>query len=738
MGDLFPGVPGNNPEAVEPETREAAFTLNNEAPSPVQNGVVMLHIAEPVQANLDAILQQYNGTVLDGPFNGNSYWIKVDMTQIELGSLQSNLQTINTRLANENANEFILTTASFGNLESVKTFALIMELLLDEKITSANFNPIYQASGSGTTHEEPNPPPFTGGSVDAQDSWWLNDHSTRVTRAWDYSMGFNVNEERPVVVAVIDEGFAGLDRIINTPGSDLTTDNIAWQKGYKYSEQEATGVLPWLTGSTNRLREEDFWCNVTNCRRFPTDHGTRVISTLVSQVNNAKGITGTAPQIEIIPFKIGNGLSLSEVELRRLLYLVNDLLDLGSAAGGIDHIDVINMSLWSSANIFALDLASRLSNDTFLSDRLQLINKMTTEKNITFVGIAGNGSWDHERNMFAGPLFQGSVLTVGGVEDTNANQANSPQDLTRALLNLGTDFESTNKIRNHGSNYGSFGTHLHIWAPADNMAALGADINNNTVSNQGSIKFWNGTSAAAPIVSGVVAMMKARNPNLTTSQIIQILNNTAQTKAPEFDTLVREFPSLTTNAIYANSECNVGTQMVRCGGTEGKTIQLKVLNAEAALQASGATPYPIFTGKLFTNGSQIRFQDNANNQNYTLSWGKITDISKLRVLYGENVSLNPSSPTPIQLSTLLDTNQFVLVRGEVKNGKLYATNIQLGAAPPGSKQWKVKIFNTNDQVDVLVNNTVVLSHNSNSGSGFSNVDQFISGVDITPSMQAGQ
>ena len=52
---------------------------------------------------------------------------------------------------------------------------------------------------------------------------------------------------------------------------------------------------------------------------------------------------------------------------------------------------------------------------------------------------------------------------------------------------------------------------------------------------------WPGTSFAAPIIAGVVALIKSQNKDLTTSQIIRILQSTGKPIAsnPEIGNLVQ-------------------------------------------------------------------------------------------------------------------------------------------------------------------------------------------------------
>lgn len=69
------------------------------------------------------------------------------------------------------------------------------------------------------------------------------------------------------------------------------------------------------------------------------------------------------------------------------------------------------------------------------------------------------------------------------------------------------------------ASYSNYGTKVEVSAPGDNILS--------TVPN-GKYAYMSGTSMAAPIVSAVAAMIKAENPNLTPSEIKQILDQSAK------------------------------------------------------------------------------------------------------------------------------------------------------------------------------------------------------------------
>src|SRR5690606_38281894 len=69
------------------------------------------------------------------------------------------------------------------------------------------------------------------------------------------------------------------------------------------------------------------------------------------------------------------------------------------------------------------------------------------------------------------------------------------------------------------SNFSGFGNELDVVAPGSNIIS--------TIPNQATAS-WDGTSMAAPHVSGIVALILSVNPNLTFEQVNDIIENTAQ------------------------------------------------------------------------------------------------------------------------------------------------------------------------------------------------------------------
>lgn len=218
---------------------------------------------------------------------------------------------------------------------------------------------------------------------------------------------------------------------------------------------------------------------------FPqkVDHGTHVAGTALAIADNNLGLCGIAPNCKFMPVQVANkkGIMTTTSVLDGILYAL------------YQGADVINVSLGgqfrglSKAPVSAQkDL---IQNHFKEEERLWLeIMRIAAKHNATIVVAAGND------NILAGiDALQrpDQFITVSAIDRNNA---------------------SLNK-----ANFSNYGPYSKISAP-------GVGIYSTVGTN--SYQIMNGTSMAAPIVTGAVALMKSINPYLTTKQIICILQNT--------------------------------------------------------------------------------------------------------------------------------------------------------------------------------------------------------------------
>ncbi len=207
-------------------------------------------------------------------------------------------------------------------------------------------------------------------------------------------------------------------------------------------------------------------------------HGTAVTGIIGARVNN-KGIKGVASSSEIIFLKYKESMSDSET------------VELFSKAEEFDA-DIINCS-WGTYDVS--DAVKAKIQDLSINGR--------DGKGIIIVFASGNDDQDMGNDESAIP----EVIAIGATEKDN--------------------------LRAWYSNYGS---NLDVVAPGgydigittlDEMGSDGAaTLDENYILYNDNNSFI-GTSASAPIVSGVIALMLEKNPNLTRVQVDNLLKSTS-------------------------------------------------------------------------------------------------------------------------------------------------------------------------------------------------------------------
>jgi hypothetical protein len=214
------------------------------------------------------------------------------------------------------------------------------------------------------------------------------------------------------------------------------------------------------------------------------EHGTHVAGIILANANNGYGIAGVAPDCKLLPIKIGGegeGFYSSEI-IDGILYAANH------------GATVINMSLGGYFNIPPNSIDRQQLNEIVNSMRVdeatfwKELFRMLDEKKITVVLAAGN-----------------ETLPVGIDPMSRSNQT-----IKVMAINQNNEIASF-------SNYvfdGRFG--FAIAAPGSKIIS--------SVPNY-SFKEMDGTSMAAPFVTGAVALIKSKYPNISNQEVIQRLRS---------------------------------------------------------------------------------------------------------------------------------------------------------------------------------------------------------------------
>ena len=217
-------------------------------------------------------------------------------------------------------------------------------------------------------------------------------------------------------------------------------------------------------------------------------HGNGTISVATAALNNKTGAAGTGAPAAI-PFPIKVDMSVSEVVA-------------AMEAAVSNGASVINISGGGSCNWWCRTWYNAGGNDT--SEPQDAL-----DQGVLVVAAAGNDAQDAGNEDFWPCMFSFCVGAVESFPDSHGFFTHTNDQLI---------------------SYSNFGPSVGIYAPTNIHAMPNGSSN-------GQMAMHNGTSAAAPYVSGVAALMKAVNPSLTGSEIKTILVNTGVFDVAEIEVL---------------------------------------------------------------------------------------------------------------------------------------------------------------------------------------------------------
>ena len=211
-------------------------------------------------------------------------------------------------------------------------------------------------------------------------------------------------------------------------------------------------------------------------------HGTHVAGIALANNDNGYGTSGIAPKCSFMPVQIGGD---------------------GEYFTNTDVIDGVLYSIKNGADVINLSLGK------ILSKRLSSLQPPLLEAIIN--------SYSKDEEYFWDELFQyadkENVTIVLAAGNQNLLIGLDPMQRSNDVIIVTAVNENLRKAS--FSNYGKMSL---ISAPGVNIYNCIPD---------GKFDFYDGTSMAAPMVTGAVALMKSLNPKLSNREIIKILKETA-------------------------------------------------------------------------------------------------------------------------------------------------------------------------------------------------------------------
>lgn len=277
-----------------------------------------------------------------------------------------------------------------------------------------------------------------------------------------------------VTVAVIDTG-------VNPNHEDLI-DNLLLDK--QYNPIAADAEQTYYTDTKDATDDHG--------------HGTHCAGIVAASIGNGVGGSGVAPGASIIPIKVldveGRG------ETSHTLAAINYAVEQGA--------DIISMSL---------------GDDRFEPECAEVVQNAIKE-NVVIVASAGN----ENTSLFQYPAAYDGVISVSALSKSEGSESEcyymNDDSLTEetlqkciGILNAG---DCTKPLR--AAEYSNYG-----WST---IAAPGTDILSTYRGEKGGGEDYfvsSGTSMATPIVSGIIALMKEVDPELTPSEVEEYIKQSS-------------------------------------------------------------------------------------------------------------------------------------------------------------------------------------------------------------------
>ncbi|RZT42611.1 MprA protease, GlyGly-CTERM protein-sorting domain-containing form [Cupriavidus agavae] len=347
--------------------------------------------------------------------------------------------------------------------------------------------------------------------------------AANLTRAWDRSRGSS-----SIVVAVVDTGILAHPDLAGrlVPGYDfISTTTVSVDGDGRDSDPTDPGdYVP--TGETCPGGGDP--------DRTSTWHGTRVAGVLGAATNNSLGIAGVDWSARIQPVRVSG----------RCGALLSDTVDAMRWAGGLNVPGVPNNP--TPAKVINISLGGGSCKDSPEQKAVDDLNAA----GVVVVAAAGNqGSAVESPADCSGVI----AVTAHANDGENASYANVGKEIAISAPGGGC---GTSKVVESGgiTTCASRGPLGITTLSNDGAASPGA----YTISRNSA-----GTSFAAPMVSGVAAMMLAVNPSLTPAQVTAVLKASAR-------------------AHPANTYCTASVNAGKCGAG--------LLDADAALALAPTPP----------------------------------------------------------------------------------------------------------------------------------------------------
>ncbi|HVS24575.1 MAG TPA: S8 family serine peptidase [Gammaproteobacteria bacterium] len=308
--------------------------------------------------------------------------------------------------------------------------------------------------------------------------------------AWDVGVGSST-----LVIAVLDTGVLYNHPDLTSrllPGYDFIADTAVANDG-NGRDADATDAGDWVTLTESQSAGPFSGCDPENS----SWHGTRVAGIIGAAANNSTGVTGVTWNPKILPVRV----------LGKCGGFDSDIIDGMAWAAGLHVTGVPDNPQANWAKVENLSLGSIDSCADQAGQAYQTVISQLTARGVIVVASAGN-----EAGPVDTPANCPGVVAVAGLRHTGTKVG-----------------------------YSSLGPEVTVGAPGGNCVNVNGGpclFSINTTANDGATTAGNntytdqtnfnvGTSFSAPIVSGIVGLMRSVNGTMTPAQLIARLQQGA-------------------------------------------------------------------------------------------------------------------------------------------------------------------------------------------------------------------
>lgn len=217
-------------------------------------------------------------------------------------------------------------------------------------------------------------------------------------------------------------------------------------------------------------------------------HGTHVAGIALGNMNNQEGSTGIAPSCSFMPVSLGSQLT-NYCQIEGILY-----------------------AIYKGASVINLSFGSSFDRDA--------LRQMSVEDQVNIAKVT-NKEEEYLWNYIFKLCDERDVMLVWSAGNDNAYTALDESKRSNITIKVDAVDQKLNKAK-----FSNFGNLPEFNVEYSTVSAPGVDIVSSVPNH--TYQPASGTSMAAPIVTGAVALMKSLNPTLSNAEIIKIIKETSK------------------------------------------------------------------------------------------------------------------------------------------------------------------------------------------------------------------